>query len=68
MALTLNTHIPSFTNLVVWIYVPAFRSQAAIISEKSIVFAFSYKMCKLPNLTLVQNRSRSTYGHHLNKL
>ena len=38
-------------------------SLAAIVSEKSTVFTFSYR--KFPNLTLPQNRSRSTQGHHL---
>ena len=29
-----------------------FRSLAAIVSEKSTVFTFSYRIAKLPNLTL----------------
>ena len=36
-------------------------------SEKSTVFTFSYRKA-LPNLTLSQNRSRSTQDHHLNKI
>ena len=31
-------------------------------------FTFSHTKHKWPNLTLALNRSRSTYGHHLNKL
>ena len=45
-----------------------FRSLAAIVSEKSTVFTFTYRKPKLPNLTLPLNRSRSLQGHHLNKL
>ena len=41
-----------------------FRSLAAIVSEKSNVFTFSYR--KALNMPL--NRSRSLQGHHLNKL
>ena len=41
---------------------------AAIVSEKSIVFTFSHRKPKLPNLTLPQNRSMSLEGYHLNKL
>ena len=46
-----------------------FRSLAAIVFEKSTVFSFlSIEKPKLPNLTLPENRSRSTQGHHLYKL
>ena len=38
--LTLNTHISSLSQLVVCIYQHMFRSQAAIVSEKSNVFTF----------------------------
>ena len=34
------------------LHLPAFRSQAAIVSEKSTVFTFSYRKSQLPNLTL----------------
>ena len=47
MTLTLNTHIPSFTQL------PAFRSQTATISEISIVFTFPIEKPTLQNLTLL---------------
>ena len=33
-------------------YLPAFRSQAAIVSEKSTVFTFPIEKPKFPNLTL----------------
>ena len=59
-----HTFIKSFSCL----YLPTFRSQASIVSEKSTVFTFSHKKPKFPNLTLPLNRSRSLQGHHLNKL
>ena len=64
--LTFNTHTPSF-NSISCLHLPTFRSPAAIVSEKSTVFTFPIEKLMLQNLTLSQNRSRSTYGHHLNK-
>ena len=34
------------------LYLPTFRSQGSIVSEKSTVFTFSYRKPKFPNLTL----------------
>ena len=50
------------------LYLPTFRSQASIVSEKSTVFTFSLEKSKFLNLTLPLNRSRSLQGHHLYKL
>ena len=50
------------------LHLPNFRSQAAIVSEKSTVSLFSIEKPKLPNLTLPENRSRSLEGHDLYKL
>ena len=60
----------TFINSIGCMHLPAFRLQAAIVSENSIVFTFSYRksLIKLLNLTFLQNRSRSTYGRHYNKL
>ena len=48
MPLNFDTHILSLTCL----YLPNFRSQAAIISEISTVFTVSYKKPQLHNLIL----------------
>ena len=40
MSLTLNSHIPSFTQLASCLHLPTFRSQAAIVSKISIVSLF----------------------------
>ena len=45
----------------------AFRSLAAIVSEKSTVFTFSYRKAKVIKFDLAVNRSRSLHGHHLKK-
>ena len=51
MTLTLNTHIPSFSQLLVCIY------QAAIVSLKKPLFAlFLVENPKLRNLTLPLNK------------
>ena len=42
------------------LHLPTFRSQAAIASEKFIVSLFLIEKPKLPNVTLSQNRPRST--------
>ena len=42
MTLTFDTHISSYIQLDVWLLLP-FRSLAAIVSEKSTVFTFSYR-------------------------
>ena len=42
----------TFKNLLRCLLLPTFRSLAAIVSEKSTVFTFSYRKHKLPNLTL----------------
>ena len=44
------------------------RSLAAIVSEKSTVFTFSYRKASVTKFDLAGNRSRSLEGHHLNKL
>ena len=41
MTLTLNTHTPLFTSLSC-LHLPSFRSQAAIVFKKSIVFTFFF--------------------------
>ena len=64
MTLTFNTFINSIRCLLL----PAFRSLAAIVSENPLFSLFPTKKPMLPNLTLPQNMSRSTQGHHLNKL
>ena len=51
MTLTFNTHIPSLIQLDDMLLL-AFRSLAAIVSEKSTVFTFPIEKPKLPNLTL----------------
>ena len=43
MTLTFNTHISSYIQLDVRFFLLHFRSLAAIISEKSTVFTFSYR-------------------------
>ena len=58
------TFIYSFSCL----HLPAFMSHATTVSEKSTLFTFSYTKPTLQNLTLPYNRSRSTQGHHFNKL
>ena len=42
----------TFINLIRCLLLPTFRSLAAIVSEKSAVFTFSYEKPKLQNLTL----------------
>ena len=61
MTLTFNTHISSDI-------LPNFRSLAAIVSEISTVFTFSYRKTLVTKFDLAVNRSRSLEGHHLNKL
>ena len=51
-----------FNNLI------SFRSQAAIVSEKSTFSLFLTEKPKLQDLTLPNYRSRSLHDHHLNKL
>ena len=51
MTLTFNTHIPSYIQLDVCTYQLS-GSLAAIVSEKSTVFTFSYRNPMLLNLTL----------------
>ena len=45
-----HTSIKTFNCL----YLPTFRSQASIVSEKSTVFTFPIEKPKLPNLTFIQ--------------
>ena len=52
MALTLNIHKLSLTQLIVSC-LPAFRSQAAIVFEKNLLFSLFPTASKLPNLTLL---------------
>ena len=54
MTLTVNTHLLSFIELVgtSCLYLPIFRPLAAIASEISIVFPFSYRKAK-PNLNFL---------------
>ena len=47
---------------------PTFRSLAAIVSEKSTVFTFSYRKAYVTKFGLAVNWSRSLQGHHLNNL
>ena len=54
-----------------WLHLPTFISQTTTVSEKSIVLTVSHTKAKPymgSNLTLPLKRSRSTQGHHLNKL
>ena len=50
MSLTLNTRISSITQLV--LHLPTFRSQAAIFSEKSTVFTFTYRKAQVEKFDL----------------
>ena len=50
------------------LHLPTFRSQAAIVSEKSTVFTFSHRKAYVTKFDLVENRSRLLQGHHLYKL
>ena len=53
MTLTVNTHLLSFTELVVTcLYLPIFRPLAAINSEISTVFPFSYRKASLTKYDL----------------
>ena len=55
MTLTLNTRIPSLLTSFscLYLHVPTFRSQAAIVSEKNPLFSlFPIVKPKLQNLTL----------------
>ena len=61
MTLTFNTHICSFFQLV-----SGHRLQMFLKNQQFSLFPIEKP--KLPNLTLPLNRSRSTQGHHLNKL
>ena len=45
-----------------------FKSLAAIVSEKLTVFTFSNGKAQVTKFDLVVKRSRSSQGHHLNKL
>ena len=42
----------TFMKSISCLYLPTFRSQASIVSEKSTVFTFSHRKPKFPNLTL----------------
>ena len=57
----------TFINLIRCLLLPTFRSLAAIVSEKSTVFTFSYG-AQVTKFYLAIKKSRSTKGHHLNKL
>ena len=50
MTLNLNTHLLSFTEFVVCIAI--FRPLAAIVSEISTVFPFSYRKAKVTKFNL----------------
>ena len=41
----------TYINSIFGLYLPTFRSQAAIVSEKSTVFAFSNRKVQVTNLT-----------------
>ena len=59
----------TFINSNCCLHLPTFRSQAAIVSEKSTVFSlFPIEKPMLPDLTLPSNRSWLLKGHHLYKL
>ena len=58
----------TFINSIRCLLLPTFRALAAIVSEYSTVFTFSTEKPMLQNLILPYNKSRSTEGHHLNKL
>ena len=60
MTLTFHTFLSSISCL----HLPTFRWLAA----NPLFSLFPTEKPKLPNLTLPLNRSRSTQGHHLNKL
>ena len=61
MSLTLNTH---FNLLLSCMYLPL----AAIVSEISTVFLFSYRKALVTKFDLDVKRSRSLKGHYLYKL
>ena len=42
------------------------RPKAAIVSKKYIIFTFYHSKAYVTNLTLTENRSRSTQGHNSN--
>ena len=58
-------HWPSIPSC---LHLPTFRSQSAIVSEISTVFTFLYRKAWVTKFDLAVNRSRSTQGHHLNKI
>ena len=58
----------TFINSMRCLLLSSFRSLAAIVSEKSTVFTFSNVNAQITQFDLAVNRSRSTEGHHLNKL
>ena len=56
-----NSHI--FTYSIRCLLLLTFRSVAAIVSEKSNVFTFSYRKAKVTKFDLAVKRSRSHHGH-----
>ena len=58
----------NFINSSSCLHLPFFRSQAAIVSEKSTVFTFSYRKAEVTKFDLAIKRSWSTKDHHLYKL
>ena len=67
LKVTFNTHILSFTELVVCTF--KFSGHlVAIVSSISLFSHFSHTKPKLPNLTLPLKRSRSLQDYHLFKL
>ena len=58
----------TFINSIRCLLLPTFRSLAAIVSEKSTVFTFSYGKAQITKFDLSINWSRSLQGYHLNKL
>ena len=58
----------TFINSISCLHLPTFRSHVGIVYKKSTVITFSNRKAYVTKMTLPQNRSWSTQGHHLKKL
>ena len=61
MTLTFNTHT-TFINSISCLHLPTFRSQAALLSEKSTVFTFSYRKPQVTKFYLVIKKVKVNQG------
>ena len=61
ITLTFNTH-NTFITSISCLHLPAFRSQAAIVSEKSTVFTFSYRKAQVTKFDLALEKGKVNPG------